>query len=105
MALIDCPECGGEVSNLADRCPKCGAPVTRIVGEVKDVGGEDASLGYLMSYNTFEDFKQAAERAFIEAKLDENDWNVSETARQLDMPRSNLYKKIEKHGLTNPRQT
>jgi transcriptional regulator of acetoin/glycerol metabolism len=24
---------------------------------------------------------------------------VSETARQIDMPRSNLYKKIEKYGL------
>ena len=27
------------------------------------------------------------------------DWNVSETARTLQMPRSNLYKKIERYGL------
>ena len=46
-----------------------------------------------------EEFKLAAERAFLEAKLSENNWNVSETARKLDMPRSNLYKKIEKYGL------
>jgi two-component system nitrogen regulation response regulator NtrX len=32
-------------------------------------------------------------------KLRENDWNVSETARILDMPRSNLYKKIERYEL------
>jgi two-component system, NtrC family, nitrogen regulation response regulator NtrX len=31
--------------------------------------------------------------------LQEHDWNVSETARTLDMPRSNLYKKIERYGL------
>ena len=36
----------------------------------------------------------------LTAKLREFDWNVSETARALDMPRSNLYKKIERYGLT-----
>jgi two-component system nitrogen regulation response regulator NtrX len=34
------------------------------------------------------------------AKLRAFDWNVSETARALDMPRSNLYKKIERYALT-----
>ena len=49
---------------------------------------------------TFEEFKQAAERAYLLAMLKENDWNVSETARTLDMPRSNLYKKIERYRLS-----
>ncbi len=48
---------------------------------------------------TFEEFKQSAERAFLLRKLQEHDWNVSETARTLQMPRSNLYKKIERYGL------
>jgi len=48
---------------------------------------------------TFEEFKQAAERAFLMGKLQQHDWNVSETARSLQMPRSNLYKKIERYGL------
>jgi len=46
-----------------------------------------------------EDFRAQAERAFIVQKLREHDWNVAETARRIDMPRSNLYKKIEKYGL------
>jgi two-component system, NtrC family, nitrogen regulation response regulator NtrX len=50
------------------------------------------------SADTFSEFKERAERAFILAKLRENDWNVSETARSIEMPRSNLYKKIEKYG-------
>ena len=50
--------------------------------------------------HTFETFKQDAERNFLAAKLRENDWNVSETARALKMPRSNLYKKIERYGLS-----
>ena len=53
----------------------------------------------LLSSRTFSEFKEAAERAFILQKLRENDWNVSETARILDMPRSNLYKKIERYEL------
>jgi two-component system nitrogen regulation response regulator NtrX len=60
---------------------------------------DDATVGNLIQYETFEEFKLAAERAFLETKLSENNWNVSETARKLDMPRSNLYKKIEKYGL------
>ena len=48
---------------------------------------------------TFQEYKESAERTFILQSLQENDWNVSETARRLDMPRSNLYKKIEKYGL------
>jgi two-component system nitrogen regulation response regulator NtrX len=57
------------------------------------VGGE------LLAAETFSDFKDRAERAFIVQRLRENDWNVAETARRIDMPRSNLYKKIEKYGL------
>jgi len=61
---------------------------------------EPAGLGALIDCQTFEEFKQAAERAFLLAKLRAFDWNVSETARALDMPRSNLYKKIERYSLT-----
>jgi two-component system nitrogen regulation response regulator NtrX len=49
---------------------------------------------------TFETFKLEAEKNFLTQKLKEHDWNVSETARSLKMPRSNLYKKIERYGLS-----
>ena len=69
--------------------------VDRLVG-----GPQDASLtADLMGAESFADFKDRAERAYILGKLRENEWNVSETARTIDMPRSNLYKKIEKYGL------
>jgi two-component system, NtrC family, nitrogen regulation response regulator NtrX len=72
--------------------------VGRLVGGGRS-GGE-VGLGSLLECKTFEEFKHAAERAFLLGKLREYDWNVSETARGLDMPRSNLYKKIERYGLT-----
>jgi len=72
------------------------ADVVRMVGSVS----EESGLGdALLQSTTFEQFKQGAERAFLLAKLKEYDWNVSETARRLEMPRSNLYKKIERYGL------
>jgi two-component system nitrogen regulation response regulator NtrX len=55
--------------------------------------------GELLGAPTFSDFKDLAERAYILHRLRECDWNVAEAARRMDMPRSNLYKKIEKYGL------
>jgi two-component system nitrogen regulation response regulator NtrX len=62
-------------------------------GAAPGVGGD------ILAAETFSDFKDRAERAYILQRLRENDWNVAETARQIDMPRSNLYKKIERYGL------
>ena len=53
----------------------------------------------VMSLATLSEFKDASEKAFIAMKLRDYNWNVSEAARQMGMPRSNLYKKIERHGL------
>ncbi len=72
------------------------ADVERLAGARAASSG---GLGGLEDSKTFEEFKLAAERAFLAVKLRQHDWNVAETARTLDMPRSNLYKKIERHGL------
>ena len=81
-----------------------GEAVERIAGLGQGEGGDARRTDGLAGAPwtraaTFEEFKQIAERTYILAKLQENDWNVSETARTLDMPRSNLYKKIERYGL------
>jgi two-component system nitrogen regulation response regulator NtrX len=62
--------------------------------------GSMAGAGEPGGVQTFETFKQEAERNFLMQQLREHDWNVSETARALKMPRSNLYKKIERYGLS-----
>ncbi len=72
--------------------------VERLVG--RNAESAEGGLGSLLDVPTFEEFKHAAERAYLIAKLRAFDWNVSETARGLDMPRSNLYKKIERYGLS-----
>ncbi|MFN2384674.1 MAG: sigma-54-dependent transcriptional regulator, partial [Gemmatimonadota bacterium] len=80
-----------ETVTKADVDALSGAPVGRPAAGGDGAAGRDA---------TFSEFQDAAERTFLARKLAENDWNVSETARQLDMQRSHLYRKIEKFGLS-----
>jgi two-component system nitrogen regulation response regulator NtrX len=50
-------------------------------------------------FRTLQEYKDEAEKVFILKKLKENRWNVSRTARAIDTPRSNLYKKLEQYGI------
>lgn len=59
----------------------------------------DGRMESLLDTETFVDFRERAERTYLDGKLRENRWNVAETARKLGMQRSNLYKKIERYGL------
>lgn len=36
MALINCPSCAAEVSDMAQTCPKCGAPLKNATSSVED---------------------------------------------------------------------
>ena len=103
LSALDWPGNVRELRNTIERLLilSTGARIT--AADVERLGGargaDSGGLGALDAAKTFEEFKLAAERAFLVAKLREHDWNVAETARALDMPRSNLYKKIERHAL------
>jgi two-component system nitrogen regulation response regulator NtrX len=58
--------------------------------------GVEASL---FACDDFQEFKSRSEGAFLQHKLRENRYNVSRTAEELGMQRSNLYKKITKYQL------
>jgi two-component system nitrogen regulation response regulator NtrX len=62
-------------------------------GDVR--GGFDAAL----VYDTLKEAKGEFERAFLEKKLREFDWNISHTAEAIGIERSNLHKKIKAYGL------
>jgi len=66
----------------------------------EQIRGERASiLPEAAKVKTLKDFRDLAEREFILAKLEANGWNISQTAREVDTPRSNLYKKLEQYGI------
>lgn len=58
-----------------------------------------SSLDVVEQFEKFQDFKDHAEKVFIDAKLKKNKWNVAKTATEIDIQRSHLYNKIEKYGL------
>jgi len=53
----------------------------------------------IKNVRSLKEFKELAEKKFILAKLKENNWNISKTARIIGTPRSNLYKKLEQYGI------
>ncbi len=103
LSALDWPGNVRELRNTIERLVILGAGSRITVADVDRLGAARAAatggLGGLESCKTWDEFKLAAERVFLETKLRENDWNVTETARLLDMPRSNLYRKIERHAL------
>jgi two-component system nitrogen regulation response regulator NtrX len=104
LSGLDWPGNVRELKNTVERLLIL-APDTQInARDIDRLAGQraldDAGLATLTQCRTFEEFKDAAERAFLLNKLREFDWNVSETARAVEMPRSNLYKKIERYSLS-----
>ncbi|MCE2802584.1 MAG: sigma-54 dependent transcriptional regulator [Gemmatimonadota bacterium] len=74
------------------------ADIDRLVaGRAAEVGG---GLGPIGGARTWEEFKRTAERTFLLHHLRRHDWNIAETARALEMPRSNLYAKLERHRIS-----
>ncbi len=101
LAAHDWPGNIRELRNTVERLLilSSGSEVTAVDVQALAGRARKADLGGLLECDTFDAFKQEAERTYLAAKLAENNWNVSETARKLDMPRSNLYKKIERYDL------
>jgi two-component system nitrogen regulation response regulator NtrX len=90
-----------ELKNLVERLLIL-APGDRITREdvVAAAGGARPDLGgALLAVKTLREFRETAERLFIQRKLEENDWNVTQTAQDIDTPRSNLYKKLDQYDI------
>ena len=49
--------------------------------------------------DSFQDYKEQAERLFLIKKLEKYDWNVSATADAIDIQRSHIYNKMKKYDI------
>jgi two-component system nitrogen regulation response regulator NtrX len=63
------------------------------------VSGKSSMDDIIEDSNSFQDFKEKAERAFILKQLKINNWNISKTAETLEIQRSHLYNKMKKYGI------
>lgn len=89
--LIMCPDdtVGGDVISLL------------LGGEALPVATarDDSTVMVDLAGLNLKEAKKKFEADFLRARLDENDGNISKTAEQIGMERSNLHKKIKQFGL------
>ena len=92
-----------ELRNTLERVlimtPRDVVDVSDLPGEALAAAGAPLAFPSHAGFATLREFKEVAEKAFILAKLEANEWNISKTAKEIDTPRSNLYKKLEQYGL------
>lgn len=61
---------------------------------------KDGEIEHLLDEaNTFQHFKESAERLFLLRKLKEHDWNISQTAEAINIQRSHMYNKMKKYNI------
>jgi two-component system nitrogen regulation response regulator NtrX len=90
-----------ELKNLVERLLilSPGDAITREDVFAATGGARPELSSALMAVKTLREFRDLSERLFILQKLDENSWNVTQTAQAIDTPRSNLYKKLEQYDI------
>lgn len=108
LAALDWPGNVRELRNTVERLLILAAGPRVTLADIERLAGtrpaeSGGAIGGLEQCRTWDEFKSSAERAFLLHHLRRHDWNVAETARALEMPRSNLYTKIERHGLARDR--
>jgi two-component system nitrogen regulation response regulator NtrX len=59
----------------------------------------DGVIGVDHDGASLQQFKDTAERAYLVTKLRANEWNIAATAKAIETPRSNLYKKLESYAI------
>jgi len=89
-----------ELKNVVER-----AVIMEIEDTIESVDLFDATTGgnelqQLLSEPTLQEFQRASEIAFLRHHLATNSWNVAATARAIETPRSNLYKKMQAYGIS-----
>jgi two-component system, NtrC family, nitrogen regulation response regulator NtrX len=94
-----------ELHNVVERLTilSLGDKITQVDVERYVLPGGSSSnpiAGLMDRYEQFADFRDSAERLFIEHKLTQNDWNISRTAEAIGIQRSHLYNKMGKYGIS-----
>ena len=90
-----------ELRNLVERMLIL-SPGDKVTREdvIAATGGARPELSTsLLAVQTLREFRDLSERMFLLHKLEENNWNVTQTAQAIDTPRSNLYKKLDQYDI------
>ncbi len=102
MINYDWPGNVRELRNIIERLvimtPKRVISKGDLPKEIKDAGGGDQGRG-VFDVNNLKDAKMQFEKEFITRKLIENNYNVSKTADDIGVERTNVYIKIKSYKI------
>jgi len=97
-----------ELRNYVERCHIL-CPGQRLTVETMlPIDGSSQNTGFTslpddsVLLDGFHDARKRFERSYIEHHLEKNEWNVSKTAMDIGMERSQLHRKIKAHDLIPP---
>jgi DNA-binding NtrC family response regulator len=90
-----------DVITERDLPPYLGGP-GRIVGERGEAQAAPAIELARHAGKTLREFREEVESEFIRIKLAEYEWNISRTAQELGIERTNLHKKMRALGIVRP---
>jgi two-component system nitrogen regulation response regulator NtrX len=95
-----------ELKNLVERLLilSPGDKITRDDVIAATGGARPELSSALLAVETLREFRDLSERMFLIHKLEENNWNVTQTAQSIDTPRSNLYKKLDQYEIRREEQ-
>jgi Nif-specific regulatory protein len=100
IRALECADWPGNIRQLANRIEMAAIGATAIGAKVIELGHlfpgkEDATGGP----TTFQEATRQFQAKLLRDALEENGWNVAETARRLDVARSRLYELIHAFGI------
>ena len=90
-----------EIKNMIERLMiMCSSDIIEVSDLPDNIQSPTSKTAFNMeSGMTLKEVKENVEREFIISTLKKNGWNVSQTAKDLDVDRTNLHKKIKYYGL------
>ena len=70
--------------------------------DIKEIPSFRGGKSDYSSFKTLREAREQFEKDFILKRLQENDWNISKTAEDLEIERSNLHRKMKSLGIETP---
>jgi two-component system, NtrC family, nitrogen regulation response regulator NtrX len=93
-----------ELRNAVERALILGSGKTIGAGEIAQLlpNGTAPKGRDTRSYDRFQEESELTEKNFVVQRLKDYDWNFVEAAKALKIPRTTLYRKLERWGITPP---
>ena len=73
-------------------------------GAQKQINGQASVVADIPEADSFHEAREIFERQFLLQQLEKHEWNISRTANDIGMERSQLHRKIKSFGLTPPQK-